>query len=226
MLEIKATLFDLDDTLFLTSNSKEKIIDKAVELFGIERPRIAKHISKLYKIYGFSEDEKVLRHIFSNFLTEIQHRQLIEENENHTRKIMKHVKSIISDLNSEGLKIGVISNCSSEESATKIKLLEIEKYIDFVITPSNFFEKKPSIVMFIKAINTFGISPNKILYVGNDPILDMLCGRYTGMKTLLIKQFMKGRYKMLYVYKLFMPNYTLERIHDIPALVAKLIKQK
>lgn len=167
-----------------------------------------------------------MKHIFSEFLTEFQSQRLIEENENHTRNIMKHIKSIVSDLKFEGLKIGVISNFSFEESSIKIDFLDIEKYIDFVITPSNFFEKKPNIVMLIKAINTFGINPNQILYVGNDPILDIFCGRYCGMKTLLIKEFMNRQYKILNVHKLFMPNYTLERIHDIPSFIGKLINQK
>lgn len=83
-----------------------------------------------------------MKHIFSEFLTEFQSQRLIEENENHTRNIMKHIKSIVSDLKFEGLKIGVISNFSFEESSIKIDFLDIEKYIDFVITPSNFFQSQ------------------------------------------------------------------------------------
>ncbi len=126
--------------------------------------RMCHHIFEYLKL---REDVQVSKHI-----TEVQSQHL------------KSNKSLLEEL-SKYFRPGIISNFSGNLDLI-LKEFELADFFEFTIDSYYFGKSKPSLEIFERAIDILQLSPDKILYVGDNIERDIIPAKKVGMKTALI----------------------------------------
>lgn len=195
---IKVVVFDLDDTL---------ISEKDYIKSGFE------HIAYIYSDkYKFNNIEvfNILMDLFnentSNVFNRFYEKMNIEysiedikkdifEYRNHIPKIkfFEDVIPTIKDLKSKGIKLGMITDGYKETQRNKIKVLDLEKYIDYIIVTDELGREfwKPHQKSFIMMKDYFNVEYNEMVYIGDNPLKDFKAGNDLGMNTIMISRMNK-----------------------------------
>lgn len=195
---IKVVVFDLDDTL---------ISEKDYIKSGFE------HIAYIYSDkYKFNNIEvfNILMALFnentSNVFNRFYEKMNIEysiedikkdifEYRNHIPKIQffEDVIPTINDLKSKGIKLGMITDGYKETQRNKIKVLDLEKYIDYIIVTDELGREfwKPHQKSFIMMKDYFNVEYNEMVYIGDNPLKDFKAGNDLGMNTIMISRMNK-----------------------------------
>lgn len=211
--KISWILLDLDDTLY-NSVKLERDSEKAcwryfskyyeitfkdfLEVYHISRMdvhrkyrnKVKKHCRNLY-FQKLLKNLKIKNNGFSRELEKVYWDNLISK-----MRPFPGVMKTLKELKSRGIKLGVISNLKAEIQDRKLKKLGIQDLVEFNMTSDKAGIEKPSIKIFRKATNLTNTSRNKILYVGNDIIID-------------VEGAQKARLKALWFNKVKLTNTTL-----------------
>lgn len=192
---IKVIVFDLDDTLISekeyiksgfshVSNVVSKMInidckdiyDSLLQLFNENSLNV---FNRLFEKYNFK---------YSN--GDIQ--SLIYEYRNHIPniKFFDDVIPAINDLKSNGIKIGMITDGYKETQRNKIKVLNLESYIDYIIVTDELGREfwKPHKKSFVMMKEYFNVEYNEMAYVGDNIKKDFKAGNELGMQTIMINR--------------------------------------
>lgn len=198
-MKIDGVVFDLDHTLFDRYESvklctpviyakfkdifsEEYTLDKFTELF-IETDKLKihygwvavfdRHIEKGLVKDGVEFPRK-------DFLTAILTAyKKFSVKYSFTDEMLKTLK----DMN---LKVGLITNGSSDVQRSKLKNLEIEDYFDEIFISGEIGIEKPDPVIFTKMADKLSISPERLLYVGDHPINDATASSQAGYIPVLV----------------------------------------
>lgn len=100
-------------------------------------------------------------------------------------KLYPGVKNLLEECRNRGLKTGILSDFLPGEKLTN---WGIENLIDVALGSEETNALKPSEIPFLTFAERLGVSPDKILYVGNNERLDCLGAKKAGMKTALISR--------------------------------------
>ncbi len=96
------------------------------------------------------------------------------------------VMEMLSNLHSRGIKMGVLSN-SFEGHATKLlEKLNLQQYFQDVVDCSTVKAYKPMSLIFERVIDDLGVSPSKILFIGDEYYADMVGAKRVHLKTVWI----------------------------------------
>jgi len=96
------------------------------------------------------------------------------------------VVEMLSDLHSRGVKMGVLSN-SFEGNATRLlEKLNLQQYFKAVVDCGTVKAYKPMSLIFERVIEDLGVSPSKILYIGDEYYADMVGAKRVHLKTVWI----------------------------------------
>ena len=95
-------------------------------------------------------------------------------------KSFRVVKSVLEDFRSSGLKLGVISDFPVKK---KLSFLELDEYWDIVMSADEMGTLKPKKDAFQKASEKLNIPPDRIIYVGNHYLYDIMGAGSAGMMT-------------------------------------------
>ena len=186
--KIQAVLFDVDGTLY--PNYKMYLISI---LFFFRHPHIARTFQKMRK-----KVRKIDR--IENFQQE-QARLMAEDlgvDEKEALRILEKyiygqfvdmfswikpynvIKNILEDFRKENLKLGVISDFPVKK---KLSFLDLDEYWDIVMSADEMGSLKPKKDAFLRASDKLNISPDKIIYVGNHYLYDIIGAGSAGMIT-------------------------------------------
>ena len=186
--KIQAVVFDVDGTLY--PNYKMYIISL---LFFFRHPHIArafqrmrKEIRKIDHIENFqklqaeimSEDLGISIEKSSRILEKYIYGQFV--NMFSWIKPFKVVESVLKNLRAEGLKLGVISDFPVKK---KLTFLELDEYWDVVMSADEMGTLKPKKDAFLKISEKLNIPPERIIYVGNHYVYDIIGAGSAGMIT-------------------------------------------
>lgn len=203
----KAILFDLDGTLINTN-------DLIVHTY--------KHILKTHLdvevedgeiISTFGEPLKDVLERYGKDKAEEMFNDYIEYNRTIHDDLTKPIDGVeegLKLLKKMGVKIGVVTSKRREGALRGLKLFNLEKYMDIIITPEDTQNHKPHGEPVLKACEMLKVLPNDALMVG-DSHNDILCGQNAGAKTCLV------RYTALNVDEMLKhnPDYVVDSIVDI-----------
>jgi putative hydrolase of the HAD superfamily len=98
-------------------------------------------------------------------------------------KLYPHVKETLCALRKGGLKLGLLSDFPP---ALKLKNLGLADCWDTVLCSENIGRLKPDPVPFLALAEHMGVKPERILYVGNNVIYDIIGAKQVGMKAALV----------------------------------------
>ena len=179
---IKAILFDLDGTLIDTN---ELIVQSFQHAF---RQHLNKEISREEVIKTFGEplrgamikyDEENVDQMLSIF------RKYNEKNHDELAKECEGVVEGIKLLKENGYKIALVTSKRRKMSERGLKLINVYKYMDVIITPEDTEKHKPLGDPALKACELLNIKPCETIMVG-DSHNDILCGKAAGCYTCLV----------------------------------------
>ena len=186
--KIQAVVFDVDGTLY--PNYKMYIISL---LFFFRHPHIAKAFQRMRrKIRKIDHIEH-----FQEMQAEIMAEDLgisMEESSKILKKYIygqfvdmfswikpfKIIETVLKDFRSEGLKLGIISDFPVKK---KLSFLELDSYWDVVMSADEMGSLKPKKDAFLKTSEKLNIPPERIIYVGNHYVYDIIGAGSAGMMT-------------------------------------------
>jgi len=87
-------------------------------------------------------------------------------------------------------------------------------FFDVIITSADVGYRKPHPKIFLAALEKIGVKPFEAVFIGDDPIRDILGAKNVGMKTILIKHKEKD-------YKI-KPDKTIVSLSQLPEIIGKL----
>nr|MDO8084667.1 HAD-IA family hydrolase [Candidatus Sigynarchaeum springense] len=122
----------------------------------------------------------------------------------------------------EGYKIGMISNCSTE-NALFWKESPLSKYFPDPTFSCIVKLKKPEPEIFLNETNKLGVEPNHCIYIADGDDHEFDTARALGMETILVKYSLDDAYR----HQPFPHSeHTITHFSELPALVSSLERAK
>ena len=236
-MKIDLILFDLDDTLMAFDIVSNEAWDKATDEFiktnniNIEKNILLEKINKTKKWYwGDPERHRIGRKNIINARREIVKLALesfhIENNaledfaDNYSNihetlwYLFDDVAETLQKIKDMNIKLGVMTNGTSENQRKKMKRFDIEKYFDYIFIEEEAGYGKPDIKMYEHMLQTTKIENEKIIMVGDNLVWDIEPPNKLGIYSIWINK--KGLKLENYNIK---PMKIIDKISDIIELI-------
>ncbi|MCC7570842.1 HAD-IA family hydrolase [Candidatus Micrarchaeota archaeon] len=197
--EIKAILFDLDNTLIDFFKIKEYCIRAAATAMvnaGLDLPekKVVDEITDLYWKHGW-EDQRVFqkylksKHVDSFLLYPVLSAGIVAYRKTKSSYIVPYprVKKTLIVLKERGLKLGIVSDAPRIQAWIRLTELGLVDFFDFVVAKEDTGRLKPHASPFKKALKKLGLLAEKVMFVGDNPDRDILGAKKIGMKTCLAR---------------------------------------
>lgn len=194
---IKAILFDLDNTLVDFMKMKRLASEAAVSAmvdYGLKmnEQKAMEKLFKMYNDYGF-EDQT----IFDRFIKDVQgylDYRILAGAITAYRKVKAgnlatypHARYTLIRLREKGLKLGIVSDAPEKQAWLRLAELNLMEFFDIIIAVGGTGMEKPHKMPFEKALKELKLTPDEILFVGDNPERDIKGAKAVGMKTALAK---------------------------------------
>ena len=194
-MKYKAVIFDLFETLITEWGHKKYTKNEMCSDLGIDRDKFdlywdekekERYIGKI----SFGDSilyicEKCGKNIDNSTLSYITDKR-IKTKSLCFEYINRDVFQLLDNLKTMGLRLAIISNCSSEE-VTVIKQSKIYTYFDQVVLSYEIEMQKPDSRIYIETANLLGVDPNKCIFVGDGGSSELEGAKMTGMKAIQAK---------------------------------------
>lgn len=219
---IKAIVFDLDDTLY-----------DEIDYVKSGYYEVSKFIEKKYNIKNTNEImwelfEESNKNIFNRLFEKLNIDYSIDDVNILIRIYKEHIPNIklkdgaiqvLQFLKSKNIKTGIISDGTYITQENKIKSLNLEKYVDYIILTDSLGKKywKPNRKSYDIMAKKFNIKLNEMIYVGDNPNKDFYCGKY-GIITVRIYN-KKGIYKKSLYLKDIKENITISNLYELQRII-------
>jgi putative hydrolase of the HAD superfamily len=82
-----------------------------------------------------------------------------------------------------GLPMGIVTNGETDFQTRHIEALGLDDLVQTVLISQREGLRKPAPDLFLRAANRLNVSPSRCLFVGDNPVADILGAAATGMKT-------------------------------------------
>ncbi|WP_242272816.1 HAD-IA family hydrolase [Bacillus cereus group sp. BfR-BA-01310] len=172
-------LFDLDDTLLDRDMAVEKLFSIILEKFygdikqhAVKNAMLQKFKEYDKKSYGHNDKVKVLELFFDEFPPKYRlPRNYVQDfwNNNfpYCFSINQNTINIINTIKLH-VKIGIITNGSTQRQKAKIISTDLNSYFDTIIISEESGFSKPDKHIFELALNKLNVQPEDVLFVGDD----------------------------------------------------------
>ena len=210
-MNIELILFDLDDTLMAFDIVSNEAWDKAVNEFircnniNIEKNILLEKIHKSRKWY-WSDPERhkigrkniinarreIVKSALNEFNFEINILEDFADNYSNIHETLWYLFDDVSEtlqkIKDMNIKIGVMTNGTSESQRKKMKRFDIEKYFDYVFVEGEVGYGKPDIRMYEHMLKTTNTANEKIIMVGDNLVWDIDPPNKLGIYTIWINK--------------------------------------
>lgn len=208
---IKAVLFDLDGTLIDTN----ELIIKSFKHTYKEHLNIDVPEKEIVMYFGEPLIDTLARYDKENAHILIEtYRNYNEAIHDEVTKEIHGAKETILELKALGIRVGVVTSKRRQIAEKGLKLFNLQRYMDVIITPEDTSKHKPEPEPIYKACEILGILPSETLMIG-DSHFDILCGKNAGSKTCVVK------YTVLPLDKImeYEPDFSVDNLKEIINIV-------
>jgi len=193
MADVRAVIFDLDDTLIHSKidykRMKSTIIRFLVEV-GVEPGLLSENMLNSELIKVAVEDlrkketsENTIRKVISK-VNEIMNKFELESI--NDAKLMEGALEVLGYLESRGIKIGIITNGCRNYAVSIAKKFSLDKYVDAIVARDEVSDPKPNPKHLRVMLKILGVSAEETIFVG-DHWIDASCARGAAVKFVLLK---------------------------------------
>ncbi len=216
---MKAVLFDLDNTLIDFMRMKKISCEAAISAMidaglGMSKEKAYNKLFQLYGVHGIEHQQ-----IFQKFLEETTGKvdyKILSRGIAAYRKMQAGylepypmVRSTLIKLHEKRIKLGIVSDAPRLKAWLRLAEMGLTDFFDFVVTHDDTGKLKPHRLPFEAAIKKLDLTPEEILFVGDNPARDIAGAKKMGMKTALAK------YGQLFPSGKIKAEYELKSVEDI-----------
>lgn len=206
-MKINTILFDLDGTLINTNDLILASFEHTLEQFypgQYSKQDIVSFIGEpLEETFQKVDDARVEELITAYRAHNHEHHDLLV-------KEYDGVFETIQSLHEQGYKLGIVTTKIRFTAEKGLKLTNLDRYFDCVVTIDDVQKAKPDAEPIYKALQTLGTSPESTMMVG-DSQYDIMAGKNAGTKTAGVGWTIKGK-DFLASYE---PDVMLEKMPDL-----------
>lgn len=235
MAELRAIFFDIDDTLYSTSEFAEMARDNSIDAMiraGVNVPREALHkeldevIAEFSSNYQAHFDKLLLRIPPESYKgvnpAVIVASAVVAYHDTKFRQLRPYEDAV------EALKLvhakttlilGIITTGLTVKQAEKLVRLNLLQYIrsDAIFISDQIGVSKPNVKLFLKALTDLRLKPNEAMYIGDNPVNDIDPPNTIGMIT--VRNRRTGKYTGLEGKT--RPNYEIHNFYDLLEILEK-----
>ncbi len=204
--QYKALLMDLDNTLYAYEPCNRKAIEAIVERVSKESKRSKEEILRMYQ-QAREEVKETTGKTAASHARLLYIQRLLEKIEGRTdvektkqlhelfwktyyqeMKLFSGVKEFLETLKKNKIKIAIVTDMLADIQMQKIKVLGIEKDIDFLITSEEAGHDKPHPAIFQLGLKKLGRNADEVLMLGDEPEKDIEGAKKLGISAVLINE--------------------------------------
>ena len=222
---IRAVIFDLDHTLFDRHATLRALVPFLRERFSVNDAMTDSAVGDLW-IYAddrfvYSGWKYIFAYLVENgVFTEppeyADYRTFIFESFARIAVPFPDTLPMLTELKEKGYKIALITNGQHALQYKKLELTGLRYVFDEIIISGDVGVEKPDPEIFLMMLDKLALAPQEAVYVGDNPINDILGAHRAGMKTLWIKS------TGVWNPKAPSPGATANAVADIPAAIDRI----
>lgn len=223
-MQIKAIIFDLDNTLIDFMTMKRLSCEAAIDAMIHSGLKVSKNraLKKVYAIYEKTniEDHEIFQKLLNKLDKKIDYKILASGINAYRQKRAGYLKPYpnarrtIKKLKKNGLKLAIVSDAPKLNAWLRLTAMKLENYFDFVITKDDSKEEKPAKKPFKMALRKLKVKPEECLVVGDRTSRDIKGARKLNMKSAFAKYGSEE--------KKANADYTLTKIEDLISLMKQI----
>lgn len=189
---IKAVIFDLDGTLLDRDRSLAAFVEAQYDRLIEDMQHIPKDLfmDRFIELdaKGYVWKDRVYQQLIEELgITGVDWQTLLEDyvtNFNYHCVPFANLVSMLEDLSSQSLRLGMITNGRGQFQLDNIQALGIEGHFEEILISEWEGIAKPDPAIFHKALTSLGVSPSEAVYVGDHPKNDIQAAKAVGMKAI------------------------------------------
>ena len=224
MTEIKAVIFDLDNTLLEFGVAKIKACRAVVELVGKSDEMELVHYF-LGNDKGFESHENIADYLKDHDLYTdeafSESCRLYDSIKIDNIEAYDGVHDTLVWLKEKGYKLGVVTDAEKENAVMRLDKLKIHHLFDAVVTLDMTWKKKPAPDSLELALKMLEIGPQEAVLVGDSLIRDIGQGKALGMLTVYASYGDKN----LLQRGGFQPDFRISEIKELREVIGRMIKE-
>ena len=159
----------------LTARFRDAYLPAFFEPDVVEEIEYPQEVRRLLAEFGIHPDE----HELLRFL-EAEHAAWAP-----ARQLASTTHALLESLRDRGLKLGLVSNAIDPPELLRrdLEQLGVAQRIDVAVFSSELGRRKPDPAIFLHALDELGVAPERALFVGDRPAVDVAGAAALGMKT-------------------------------------------
>lgn len=193
MKDLKAVIFDLDNTILDRSETFRRFARSFVETYFSHRKPLDPLIERIIELDQDGYKDK--SQLFDELLEELpwankpDNKELMDYYQLHyvrNATLMEEAKEVVQAIR-EKYKTGLITNGRTMIQYGKIDRLGLRNDFDVIVVSEEIGIKKPDPRIFEAALKKLEVRPDECIYIGDHPKNDIEGAGKVGMRTIWIK---------------------------------------
>lgn len=234
MKTLKAIFFDIDDTLYSTSefaamarrNSIKALIEAGVKMPEDELLRELNEVITEFSTNYEHHYDKLLLRIPRDKWRGLNPAVLVasavvayHETKFRHLKPYEDAVEVLGLLSKTGLILGVITAGLTVKQAEKLVRLKVLRYIshDAIFISDQIGVSKPNVKLYLRALNDLNVKPEHAMYIGDNPLGDIDPPKSIGMTT--VRNRRSGKYANIEGET--KPDYEIRNFYDLMDILKK-----
>lgn len=225
---IKAVIFDFDHTLYDRDASYAKMLAPfKEELYAyldhdLDDGELLRRMQQADKDGAYPVGwpdvykEKIKQGIFKTVPTYEVYMKCIRTHQPRSITLWDDTLDTLTTLRQNGVLLGMLTNGSVKNQTDKLNNTPLAPYFDKIVISGSLPEGKPHASAFHAVCRELGVAPNEAIYVGDHPINDVEGSKKAGLVAVWIP------YVRPYPTAQLAPDYTIEKLGELPCLVARI----
>lgn len=186
---IKAVLFDLDGTLYDRDELIQKVVSGQYDVFREDLSSVPKDtfVNRVIQLddHGYGDKTSLYAAVVGEWgLAPGLSDRLVESfwsSYDDNCRLSEDVRMTLNSLGQKGIKVGVITNGSTERQQRKLTALGLLSSLDVVLISETEGVRKPDREIFDRALTRCRVQASEALFVGDHPDADIRGALQAGM---------------------------------------------
>jgi putative hydrolase of the HAD superfamily len=189
-----AWIFDLDDTLYPERQYVDSGFQEVSHMLAGRLSRDAAQVySELRQIFASGNHGSTFDEWLDVYLPEggVMSTELVERYRQHLPTqlaLFEDAANLLRRLRDSGCKIGILTDGNGGVQRRKVQALDLAEQVDAIVFTDDFGREnwKPSPVPFRIVLDLLSESPDRAVYIGDNPLKDFRAPKVLGMATVQI----------------------------------------
>jgi putative hydrolase of the HAD superfamily len=222
--KIEAVVFDMDDTLYSQASFKEsgfRAVAAHLEREGVVGTKgggvVTEALAAIMKSVGPSHPRMLNMMVEKLKLEPALIHEMVQVFREHKPDLAPYpgVVGLLEELQGR-FKLGLLTDGLKEVQAAKLEALGIAQYFDEVVLSDEYGMVKPDERLFMLFEERFGLPPEKLAYIADNPAKDFIGATGRGWLTVRV---LTGEHAGIKAADGYAASYEIETLERLPALL-------